>query len=45
VSAEEQCGELLQLADEYKLAGVIDGEDWRDLMEEANAFCAYAVKD
>lgn len=44
MSAEEQCDELLKLADEYKLAGMIDGDDWRELVEEATAFYAHSVE-
>lgn len=44
MSAEEQFDELLQLADEYKRAGVIDGDDRTELVEEAPALYAHWVE-
>ncbi|WP_460410410.1 MULTISPECIES: hypothetical protein [unclassified Pseudomonas] len=44
MDAEEQYDELLKLADEYKRAGVIDSDDWRELVEEATAFYAHSVE-
>lgn len=44
MDAEEQYDELLKLADEYKRAGVIDGDDWRELVEEAGATYARAIE-
>jgi hypothetical protein len=38
MDAKERYDELLKLADEYKHAGVIDGDDWREPVEEATAF-------
>jgi hypothetical protein len=44
MGAEEQYDELLKLADDYKRAGVIDADDWRELVEEATAFYAHSVE-
>jgi hypothetical protein len=44
MDAEEQYDELLKLADEYKRAGVIDADAWRELVEEAAAFYADSVE-
>lgn len=44
MDAEEQYDELLKLADEYKRTGMIDGDDWRELVEEATAFYAHSVE-
>lgn len=44
MDAEEQYDELLKLADEYKRASMIDGDGWRELVEEATAFCAHSVE-
>lgn len=44
MGAEEQYDELLKLADEYQRAGMIDGDDWRELVEEATAFYGHAVE-
>ncbi|MBK5343865.1 hypothetical protein JFU48_21050 [Pseudomonas sp. TH49] len=44
MDAEEQYDELLKLADEYKRASIIDGDDWRELVEEATAFYAHSVE-
>lgn len=37
MDAEEQYDELLKLADKYKRTGVIDDDDWRELLEEATS--------
>lgn len=42
--AEEQCDGLLLLADEYKRTGVINDDNWRELVEGATAFYARAVE-
>lgn len=44
MDAEEQYDQLLKMADEYKRAGIIDGDDWRELVEEATAFYAHSVE-
>lgn len=44
MDAEEHYDELLKLADEFKRAGIIDGDDWGELVGEAGAFYAKAVQ-
>lgn len=44
MDVEEQYDELLKLADEYKRSGMINSDDWRELVEEATAFYAHSVE-
>ena len=44
MSADKQCVELLLLGDEYKSSDMIDGDDWRELVEEATAFYAHSLE-
>ena len=44
MDAEEQYDELLKQADELKRNGVISGEEWKALVEEAMAFYAQAIE-
>ncbi|TWC17137.1 hypothetical protein FBY06_11815 [Pseudomonas sp. SJZ085] len=45
MDAEEQYDELLKMADEFKVQGIIDRDDWRDLVEQAGAFYAHAIEE
>lgn len=44
MDAVEQYDELLKLADEYKRSGMIDNDEWRELVEEARAIYARATE-
>ncbi|MGF6127227.1 mannitol/fructose-specific phosphotransferase system IIA component (Ntr-type) [Pseudomonas frederiksbergensis] len=44
MSVEEQFEALVMMADELKRTGVIDSSDWREMVEEANAFYSHAVE-
>jgi beta-phosphoglucomutase-like phosphatase (HAD superfamily) len=44
MDAEEQYEELLKMADDFKLQGIIDADDWRELIEEAGAFYAHTIE-
>ena len=41
---EEQFTALVMMADELKVSGVIDIDDWREMVEEANALYAHTVE-
>ncbi|ROM84846.1 hypothetical protein BK652_09695 [Pseudomonas brassicacearum] len=44
MDVEEQYEELLKMADDFKVQGLIDRHDWRELVEEAGAFYAHAIE-
>lgn len=44
MDVEEQYDELLKMADDFKAQGIIDRDDWRDLVEQAGAFYAHAIE-
>lgn len=44
MDVEEQFEALVMMADELNRTGVIDSGDWREMVEEANAFYAHAIE-
>jgi hypothetical protein len=44
INAEEQYHKLLKAADQMELAGLIDGDEWRQIVRKAGAYFISATR-